>query len=310
MKKRIAAIIAVASALSFGTLLTANAEEKTISHVSLTISWDKAPTGGQTVGNIYASTTSSEFKVEGATYLEQDDAWEQRTTPTAEIELSAASGYCFKDGGKSYFTLSGHNAQYKSAELESDGTGMTLIITLPQINGQLPKTGALGWNGNEAMWDLVGGASRYEVRLYKDNVLLATVSTDAESYDFSNYINNEGSYFFMVRATNAFSSQNSSWSDRSELKTLTREDAWDSDGGTWQQIGAKWRYVYPNNLYPTNAWRFINDNWYYFDADGYMVTNAYVRNAASKTYYWLGQDGIWDSQWDTATPNSGAKVIK
>lgn len=310
MKKRIAAVVALASMVSLGTLFTANAEEKTISHVSLNISWDKAPQGGQIIGNIYASTSSTEFKVEGAAYLEDDDTWEQGMIPTAEVELSAKSGYVFKSGGRDYFTLSGHNAQYNSAEVEADGSGLTLKITLPKISGQLPKTGAMGWNGNEAVWDLVGGASRYEIRLYKDNNLLTTVSTTGESYDFSDYINNEGSYYFMVRAVSAFSSQNSSWSDRSEVKTLTREDAWDSAGGTWRQFGTKWRFVYKNNLYPTNTWRFIEDNWYYFDSDGYMVTNAYIKSTSSKTYHWLGKDGIWDSQWDTETPESGAKVIK
>lgn len=298
MKRNTLLILSLASMMSFGTLFSAEAAEKTITHVNLSIFWDKAPKGGDLVGEVSASGGGSEFVVEGAEYLEQDDTWQQGVTPAAEIELSAQSGYRFRNGGKSYFTLSGCNARFESVEMEEDGSAMTLTVAFPKINGILPGTGAMGWNGNEAVWDLVGGASRYEIRLYKDGKLMTTVSTGSESYDFSDYINNEGEYYFMVRAAGNRSNQSSAWSERSEVKTLTAEDAWDSGNGTWKQVGGKWRYVYKNGVYPVNSWRYIGNDWYYFDGSGYMVTNTYIKSADSKTQYWLDQDGKWDAQWD------------
>lgn len=78
----------------------------------------------------------------------------------------------------------------------------------------------------------------------------------------------------------------------------------------WSQEGGKWRYRNPNGTYVTNEWRQLSYNgsmgWYYFGADGYMVT-GWLR-LDEKTYYmnpesdgtqgmmctgWKFIDGIW-----------------
>lgn len=305
MKKQMKLLL-LAALLSVGMACSAQAEEseaKAITSISLSFSWDRAPKAGELVGEVYANTSSNQFIVEGAEYVKKDDTWIYGEQPIVEVELSAEDGYYFSDTSRSRFTLSGCNAQYKTAEIDSDGNSLTLQVSLSKIGGSLPRTTAISWNGNIASWDAVEGSSRYEVRLYCDNRLLTTVTTADNSYDFSAYINTEGTYTFAVQAAGSSSSQDSSWNTESEGRILTREDAWTIDNGAWKQSGSRWRFVYGNGAYPTNSWRLINEKWYYFDSDGCMVSNCYVKSAASGVYYWIGGDGVWNTQWDTENPD-------
>ena len=105
------------------------------------------------------------------------------------------------------------------------------------------------------------------------------------------------------------SSQNSTWSTGSEPYILTLEDAWYSDNGIWKQVGNKWRFVYTDGSYPTFSWRQIKEKWYYFDGNGYMVSNCYVKSLAENLYYRIGEDGVWDETGDTYTPNRAKYTV-
>ena len=136
-----------------------------------------------------------------------------------------------------------------------------------------------------------------------------TVTSKGTSYDFSDYINNAGSYVFTVRAVSTYGSQNSSWSAGSEPYILSVEDAWYSDNGNWKKTGNKWRFVYKDESYPACSWREIKEKWYYFDGNGYMVTNCYVKALGENLYYWISEDGVWDENETTATPNRARYLV-
>ena len=105
------------------------------------------------------------------------------------------------------------------------------------------------------------GCDGYEVCLKKKTEkTLVTVTSKGTSYDFSDYINNAGSYVFTVRAVSTYGSQNSSWSAGSEPYILSVEDAWYSDNGNWKKTGNKWRFVYKDESYPACSWRRVNEN--------------------------------------------------
>ena len=308
MQKKHLRIFVTAACLSAGLAFSAYGEE-TISSVPLSFTWDGAPKGGEMVGTLTASTTSKSFIVEGSEYLKDDDTWTYGEWPCAEIELSAADGYRFATPNRRTFSLSGCNVQYKSAEIDSDGSTLILQVYLSRIGGQLPKITDLSWSGENAVWDRVEGSDSYEVCLKKDGKTITTVNPKGTSYDFSDYINNAGSYTFTVRAITTAGSQNSAWSTGSETYILSLEDAWHSDNGTWKKVGAKWRFVYKDNSYPTYSWRQIGEKWYYFDGNGYMTNNCYVKSLAENLYYWIGEDGTWDETGDTNTPNRASYTV-
>lgn len=310
MAKKSLIIIALASFLSIGSLFSAYGEEKAITSIPLSFSWDTAPKGGELVGHVYATTSSSEFIVEGSEYDKRDDQWDYGERPVAEVELSAKDGYHFTSTSRGTFSLSGCNVQFKSAEKDPDGSALILQVYFDSIDGSLPATTAISWNGSTAVWDQVNGARNYEVRLYRDKILVTTRETSSADYDFGSCINLEGSYTFAVRALGTYSSQAGPWSGNSDAYTITREDAWYITNGSWDKTSSGWRYVYPNEAYPVNSWRCISGNWYYFGSSGYMQTECYVKAAGAELYYWLGSDGIWDQGKDVTAPAAGARVVR
>lgn len=58
-------------------------------------------------------------------------------------------------------------------------------------------------------------------------------------------------------------------------------------GGTasWKCNSSGWYYLDTSGWYPWSQWQKIDGYWYYFNYDGYMVTNQYVDG------YWIGADG-------------------
>lgn len=310
MRKNKLGIVLLASSLSLSSILTVyGQDEKAVTSIPLTITWDKRPRPGEWVGNIYAKTSSSQFIIDGAVYYKEEDVWFSGEKPVVEVDLSAKEGYRFSDIDKSSFSLYGCNAEYKGVTVEGDGSSLTLQVYLPEIEGSLPTTTGTGWNGNMAVWDAVEGAKSYEIKLYNGSVTAATIITSETSYDLSLYINRDGVYTFNVRAIGSYQTQASPWSESSGTYTITPEDAWYISNGSWQDTSSGWRYIYENGAYPSDTWRCIDQKWYYFDQQGYMVTNCYVKAPGEENYRWIGGDGIWDPQEDTSTPDADVYKI-
>lgn len=303
MTKKFCILFFIISLLSFGSLSQAYGDDAFIGSVPLSFSWDKTPKAGDLVGALYATSSSRQFVVEGVSYTKRDDTWVFGEKPMAEIELSARGGYRFKTTDRTCFTLFGCGVQYKKATMDFDGNSLTLQVTFPTIDSILPSTTAVSWDDNTAVWDDVDGSKSYEVELYKDKRLLSTVKAKHSNYDFKPYINVEGNYTFRVRAFGTYRSQASPWSDLSEDNNVRSEDAWYIDNGSWERNRLGRRYVYKNKAYPSNAWRCINSQWYYFNNDGYIRTNCYVKSDEMKFYYYLGPNGVWDSSKDTFSPD-------
>lgn len=58
--------------------------------------------------------------------------------------------------------------------------------------------------------------------------------------------------------------------------------------GTWSQEGVDWKYYNDNGTPVYSDWLFYNENWYYFNGSGAMVT-GWVR--ANNAWYFLHDDG-------------------
>ena len=243
MQKKHFRILVAAACLCAGLSFSAYGEE-TISSVPLSFSWDGAPKGGEAVGTLTATTTSQSFIVEGSEYLKDDDTWDYGEWPCAEIELSAAEGYRFSTPNRRTFSLSGCNVQYKSSEIDSDGSTLILQVYLSRIGGQLPKITDLSWSGKNAVWDNIEGCDGYEVCLKKDGKTLVTVTSKGTSYDFSDYINNAGSYVFTVRAVSTYGSQNTPAPFDPELKPGNGWDLWKKIAAQDASFGRPEKFCY------------------------------------------------------------------
>lgn len=297
--------------LSAAALIPIYGAEKDITSINLSFSWDKEPKGGDLIGHVSASSSSNQFTVEGAEYLEDDDTWIFGTRPEAEVELSANEDFQFSSSNRRIFTLSGCNVVFKEASIDSDGSTLILRVYFPTIDDVLPGTTAVSWNGKAAVWDEVGGAAGYEVKLYKDGSLSDTVTTPEASYDFSTYVNNEGAYTFTVRALGKYSTQSSEWSNASDPFTVSKSDAWYHNDGKWKRVPGGWRFVYENDDYPINAWRMIEDKWYFFNQKGYMAADCYVKADEGDVYHWVGSDGAWVKEKDTNVVDEGLyRILK
>ena len=56
---------------------------------------------------------------------------------------------------------------------------------------------------------------------------------------------------------------------------------------TWRQDATGWWFGDDSGWYAKSSWQKINYIWYYFGADGYLVTNQYVDG------YWVNENGAW-----------------
>jgi len=94
--------------------------------------------------------------------------------------------------------------------------------------------------------------------------------------------------------------------------------------GKWAFIDGRW-YVFDNSGYMITGWFKSNEDWYYLNKDdgtmlsgqwildnnksyylsksGIMAKNCYVKSKEKDVYYWMGEEGVWDSKFDTYTPN-------
>ena len=165
-------------------------------------------------------------------------------------------------------------------------------------------------NGVVAQWEEIEGATKYEVRLYRDDSYVSgsEVDTKKTSYNFKPKVKEEGYYTFRVRAIGKNKKTTSSgWSDYSDEMLITQDeiDAWkkvsdaakeeakdnintggsgpgDVSGWKSNEIGS-W-YQRSDSSYPVNQWELIGDVWYYFNADGYLYT-GWLTAGDGKTYY-------------------------
>lgn len=55
----------------------------------------------------------------------------------------------------------------------------------------------------------------------------------------------------------------------------------------WKQNHAGWWYEYEDGSYPTSKWAKIDENWYYFNENGYMLENQWLKHTDGNWYYLL-----------------------
>lgn len=62
----------------------------------------------------------------------------------------------------------------------------------------------------------------------------------------------------------------------------------------WKRDNVGWWYEEDNGQYPTATWRFINNEWYYFQVSGYMSTGWIYEGGR---WYFANSDGAMQTGW-------------
>ncbi len=118
-------------------------------------------------------------------------------------------------------TVSGFQSEVSSKKVLGGGDSLQVNIRLPKVTGPLGDIEEYYWEENTAHWSDAGDADRYEVRLYRGNSLVQTISTNRNEFDFYPYMTRAGEYSFRVRGLSSSDEQKSPWTERSEENAIT-----------------------------------------------------------------------------------------
>lgn len=118
-------------------------------------------------------------------------------------------------------------------------------------------------------------------------------------------------------STGFFQGEDKGWYYRKADGNLVR-DSWLQHGGRWYVFDGSgrmitgwfkategWYFLAGDGALCTSQWIDDKGDWYYATRSGLIATSCYVRSTTpgSRTYYWVGEDGVWLPGWDTATPD-------
>ena len=282
-------------------------------------------------GTVEVTANSDTCYVSDVTVLNDEGDWSGSDRPRVSVYLEANEDYYFSTStGKSMFSFSGEDCTYVSSKRRDTGAGLDLVFKLDKIgNGDLTVSG-LDWDSSSgiASWDEVAGAKSYQVILYRNNkAFSSTKSTTNHRYNFSSVIDQQGTYFFRVRAVGS-GSEKGDWteSDSGYISSSQAEDFYYQDrknsnstgssssgpgvsssspgsssgpgnsnsgpgygnSGSWVQDNVGWWFRFSDGNYPVNSWQYINGYWYHFNQYGYMSVGWIHWN--SKWYY-CGSNG-------------------
>jgi len=214
---------------------------------------------------------------------------------SCEITLSAADNYVFDTLKKSDIKLSGFDALCTKASRKDSGKTLVLTVELPGVRKGIRNVEAATWESpGVANWTHAKNATTYILRLYKEGNLKGTYETGGTRFDFSPAMLKQGSYYYTVKAMDGENGskeraesdavfindeQVSRNKDRYSLKydnaivTAGPSDRTAPINAGWQKEEGRYWYRLDNGMYPQMNWLQLGDDWYFFDKDGYLLTN-------------------------------------
>lgn len=71
----------------------------------------------------------------------------------------------------------------------------------------------------------------------------------------------------------------------------------------WFRSGEDWYYLGADGAMLSGQWIESGGLWYYLTKSGAMATYTYVKSKDKDLYYWVNGNGVWEPQWDTASPD-------
>lgn len=279
-RKRIA-VLSMAAVMALGMSVTALAKDDTKEVKGrLEIRFDgEEPQAGDSM-DIPGYTVSRypegvRTQVTDEYFDNEEEEFQRGTKPIICLEFESQDDYDFDGFSKSDVKVSGMHTELKKIKKEDDDTTLIVYIEMRKISGDLEEPDETEWSGYTATWSQVDDADHYEVKLYRNDNLVTTVTTSNDYYEFYSYMTKTGDYSFKVRAIHNADNEKSEWVESDELD-LDSDEVYTTGGGTgtgWVQDAKGWWYRNPDGSSVVNQWLFVDNNWFHFNRNGYMETD-------------------------------------
>lgn len=234
------------------------------------------------------------ISIDSITWSKDAEDWTPGKKVVATITLSS-------DGGEGFLSSYGSKTcKITGATLTSaKGSGDTATIKAsyyPVV--QLDSPDSAGWSAvdrRKAAWKKVQYATGYQLRLYRDDSYLRTITVSGTNTDLSEYMTKEGYYYYEIRAIGK-DEEDARYRKSSEYITSTDkvlDDMGDTDG-RWKNYAEGKKYCKESGDYCMNEWYKIDDQWYYFDESGYLVKGW---KELGTVWYYMNSDGVMQTGW-------------
>lgn len=217
-----------------------------------------------------------------------EDVYDGTANPVVKIYLSAHDGYYFNITKASQIKLS--KCKYKTAARQDSSTTLVVTVELTEVKKTVGTIEEISLeDSGKATWEEVYNAGAYELRIFRNDSRVGSVTVDVPFYDISSYFTREGSYLFKVRAIHkADQSVRGEWTESGTVYVdgnrakANREAAEAAESaGEWIADRGNWKFRLPDGTFVANTWRRINKQWYYFLPDSHIARG------------WTQVEGAW-----------------
>ena len=289
------------------------ASKKKVGKINLTVNTDirSGNSGGEVEVTPTGDNTSYYYIDSVEVTNDEGDDWSKSNPPEAQIliGLEDEDEYTFSGTSSSNFKLtlaSSIKSRYDKVEFVSakkqDG-GATLALNIRLVfdkNADMsdaPAPSNAVWDTaseGTATWGDVTSAKYFQVQLYKDGSIVtppdgsnSIVSVYGTSYDFSSWVSAGSNYTFKVRSVKSSNNAKSKWvTSNSWTPGSTSDNGGNTVSEGWQKAadGIRWWWQNADGSYPASQWKDVSGKWYYFDAEGYMLT-GWIKVGGAGTFH-------------------------
>lgn len=342
IKRNLIRTIIVLAAITNMSLIAFGETREKIHNVNITIDIDSESSdlGSDERPSLIAESRSDDYTVDEIVLAKEyydDDTEDSDDTNNSKysnneyvIVLTCEDSKYFDIEDNKHIHIKGGEAEFVKASRRDNGTTFVIDAKIDDSNliGSAPTFDGLA--DRRGSWSEVYNASYYEIRVSgPKGVKTKTVNTYATSYDFTPFMQKVGEYRVLVRGVSN-SEKKSDWSEGYTF-TASEEDVAENNkyykvktkytfldnqftpaNERKEYINAGWKksetsdnewYLTPEGLYPQSTWYNINNNWYYFDENGYVLKNT--------TKFWKGKIyNIDENGVATLRKNNSTKIIR
>lgn len=237
------------------------------------------------------SASTSGVSVKEAVWKQDADKWKAAKNERVSVILTSDTMIFADSYNRSECKITG--AKFVSAKALDNNTLEVKVDYVPVV--RLGRTAKAGWsdsNKTKAVWSKVQFATGYQVVLYADDKVKQRVSVATNTVDLSQYMNKDAVYYYEVRAV-GYTAE-----DRKYMKEgdyVTSEDiVMEYDGDTTGAWSGS-TYKQEDGGVPTNSWKQILNDWYYFDGNG--IRQIGWLRSGQRWYYLNPVDGKLLTGW-------------